>query len=93
MLRATGRVGRVESKPWAMDGKSGITNLIRVMVGTCDFLDVKVPDDQPLPARGDDVDWGVIAIGNERGKVTVKRACDWSEVIEVDGNGELRSVV
>jgi hypothetical protein len=75
-----------------MDGKAGITHTVRLMVGQCDFLDVKVPDDQELPTRGTEVDWGVIAIGNERGKVTVKRAADWSEVIGVDTNGELRSV-
>lgn len=92
MLRATGRVGRVESKPWAMDGKSGITHTVRLIVGDCDVLDVRVPDDQTLPDVRTEVDWGVVALANERGKLTVKRVLDWSEVIGVDANGELRSV-
>jgi hypothetical protein len=93
MLRATGRVGRVESKPWAMDGKSGTTHTVRLIVGTCDVLDVKVPEDQTLPEVRTEVDWGVVALSNERGRMTVKRVLDWSEVIDVDSNGELRSVV
>lgn len=98
MLRATGRVGRVTRKAWAMEGKSGTTVTARLIVGDVDFLDVKIPEAQVLegvePKKGELVDWGVVAMAGERGRLSVNRALDWSEVVgDVDTDtGELRAV-
>lgn len=74
--------------------KSGTTRTVRLAVGEADFLDVKIPDDQALagqvPPRGALVDWGVVAMAGERGKLSVSRAMDWSEVIGADAPADRR---
>ena len=61
MYRVTGEVVKVESKPWAMDGRAGVSTRVRVLVGRADFCDVKIADTAgiPIPNVGDFVDYGV----------------------------------
>jgi hypothetical protein len=84
MLRCTGKVVRIESKPWTMEGRAGITTTARVLVGEADFSDVKIPDATvKFPAKGDLVDYAVVpGVNNGRLSVTVRG--NWSEIISED---------
>lgn len=72
MLRVTGEVVRYERKPWAMEGKTGITRKARVLVGKADFVDITFPEALPEPREGDNVDLGVtVTAPSGRVKITV----------------------
>lgn len=97
MLRATGKVVRVESKPWAMNengvSRSGITHSVRLLVGDADFVDIKVPDEGPLtklPPKGLDLDVAVIVTA-PGGRVTCKVVGLWSEVVGGDVKTPVRA--
>lgn len=77
MLRVTGEIVRIETKPWSMEGRSGVTQKARILVGKADFVDVTYPEGALMPAEGAKVDLAVIAAApSGRLKITVKG--DWS---------------
>lgn len=80
MLRATGRVLRVESKPWTMEGRSGITHNVRLMVGDADFVDLKYPELLPLPTKGEAVDLAVLA-SCPGGRLSLTVRGPWAELV------------
>lgn len=83
MLRCTGRVLRVESKPWTMEGRAGVTHTVRVMVGDADFQDVKYPDGPqglPLPNKGDSIDLAVVPAA-PGGRLSITARGTWADVI------------
>ena len=79
MLRCMGEVVRFERKPWAMEGRSGVSKTARVQTTRADFVDVKVPEDAPEPRDGDLVDWAVTP-GVSNGRATVNLKGDWDVV-------------
>ena len=86
MLRCTGTVVRFESKPWTMEGRTGVTHTARVLVGDADFADIKIAVDAngqtpvPFPHKGDEVDWAVVP-GVSGGKVSVTLRDTWAKVM------------
>lgn len=84
MLRATGLVLRVESKPWTMNDagstRSGITRTVRVLVGDADFVDLKYPENLPLPAKGHEIDVAVVASA-PGGRLSLNVRGDWDVVV------------
>lgn len=90
MLRATGRVVRVESKPWQMNeggqSRSGITRTVRLIVGDADFLDLKFPESDRqgrpvgLPSKGDYLDVGVTAAA-PGGRLSVTYVGVWADLV------------
>jgi hypothetical protein len=79
MLRVTGRVARIESKPWTMEGRSGVTTTARIVVGDADFADVKIPDNVAHPSKGDEIDYAVVP-GVSGGKVGITVRGDFAEL-------------
>lgn len=82
MLRCTGRVVRVESKPYNFEGRAGISHTVRVLVGDADMQDVKY-DDGPslvLPSKGQVVDLAIIATA-PGGRLSCKVRGNWAEVV------------
>jgi hypothetical protein len=93
MLRCTGRVVRVESKPYNFEGRAGITHTVRVMVGDADFADVKY-DDAPtlvLPNKGDAVDLAVVASA-PGGRLAVKVRGSWTDIVGASTTPSLAAV-
>jgi len=78
MLRCQGEVVRYESRPWAMEGRTGVSRTARVQTTRADFIDVTIPEGfSPEPRDGDTVDWAVVP-GVSNGKVRVTVRSVWS---------------
>jgi hypothetical protein len=77
MLRVTGEIVRIENKPWNMEGRAGITQKARVLVGKADFVDVVYPEGLRLPAEGTKVDVAVIASAPS-GRLKIQVQGDWA---------------